>query len=541
MRIPKWVWWTIGALALFFFALPFLMSHFLPEKLTRLIEAEISEALENKGVVLYDVTLNELTISSGFGAIEINQLSIHPKRKTAGFDPAQLPGQLFDVDMFGIRLSTQVLINAALGAQKIQVNELGIDSLILVYYQNLETGDTIPESKKGDLDKLTLKNLSVNYFNLKYHSWGDSADAIAAFDQGNLTAAFELHFLPEGKMSVVTQALNVAIEALNYQPKGELYTFSLSDFQIEGERVIATGFRCDPRYDKKEFQKYLEWQSDRIETAIDTIKVSGLDVNTLLNEKTLIANNVTLSGTDIEAFRDRAVPFDTSRRPAMPTRLLRQLPFNVWVSSLTLDQMHITYLELPKESQVPGEVKFTNLQAEAKTITNIPDSLARDSMLVIDAKALLYGEATISAIFRYNLQDIRGGFSIDGQLAPMELTKVNTAVKPLSGMEILKGKHESSRIVFSGNDISATGSLQMLYSGLEVEMEPDRGKLRRAIANWTSRKLVYHGDNPKNGKERTGRIEFHRATDRFVFNFWWKCYLSGIKDITLRNGAAQAL
>jgi hypothetical protein len=305
--------------------------------------------------------------------------------------------------------------------------------------------------------------------------------------------------------------------------------------------MVASGFHCQPRYGKKEFQKHLKHQSDRIVAKIDSIKISGFDLNAMINENALMANNVKFSGTDVEAFRDRAVPFDHSRRPAMPVRLLRELPIDVWVSTVSLDNINITYFELPEESVKPGEVKFTRLQALTKNVTNIPDSLARDSMLVIDAKALLYGDTKISAIFRYNLQDIHGGFSIDGKLAPMEFTKVNAAVKPLSGMEILEGKHESSRIIFTGNDIKATGTLHMRYSGLKVEMEPNRSKLRRAITSWTSRQLVYHSDNPNNGNERTGQIEFERLTDRFVFNFWWKCYFSGIKDITLRDGAAEVL
>lgn len=543
MVIPKWVWWAIGVIAVLLIAIYLFVTLFLSGILSDTVEDEIVKALKHNGTELYDVSVNELKISTGFGAIDLGQLTIRPLPEAAQYDPLDLPAQMFDMDLLHIRLSTWGLIDLAMGKREIEVDQLSIDSLALVYFQNPESADTLSESKKGKLDALKFKEFSLGHFALDYRTWGDedTLDAIASVNQGALETGVELRFKPDGKMKIETSDFNFQLTALNYKPRGELYSFLLNGLQMFDGNLLASGFRCDPRYDKKEFQKHLKRQMDRIVAKVDTVKLSGLDLNALLNGEALHTKTVAISGADVESFRDRSVPFDHSRRPSMPIRLLRELPLDVWVSALTLNGVNITYLELPEESQIPGRVSFSNLAAIAQNISNIPDSLTRDSMLVLDAKARIYDGAQMSARFLYNLQDIHGGFSIEAELAPMDFTQINPAVTALTNMEILAGRHQSSRVVFSGNDISATGTLHMLYSGLKVEMEPDRSKLRRAITNWTSRQLVYHSDNPNNGSERTGRIEFTRATDRFIFNYWWKCYFSGIKDITLRDGASEVL
>jgi hypothetical protein len=71
----------------------------------------------------------------------------------------------------------------------------------------------------------------------------------------------------------------------------------------------------------------------------------------------------------------------------------------------------------------------------------------------------------------------------------------------------------------------------MRYSGLEIELLPDGKELFKDLARFAGRKLLYHQANPEDDELRVGKIEFDRDIRRFVFNYWWKTYLSGIKDV----------
>jgi hypothetical protein len=74
----------------------------------------------------------------------------------------------------------------------------------------------------------------------------------------------------------------------------------------------------------------------------------------------------------------------------------------------------------------------------------------------------------------------------------------------------------------------------MLYTDLDIILEPERSELRQTIGDWAGRNILYYPSNPHDNTERKGEIYFERDPSRFVFHYWWQCYLSGIKNTVQR-------
>ena len=75
----------------------------------------------------------------------------------------------------------------------------------------------------------------------------------------------------------------------------------------------------------------------------------------------------------------------------------------------------------------------------------------------------------------------------------------------------------------------------MEWNDLSLNFTPEAGDVITGITQ-SSGKMIYHQSNPDNvNKEPSGGIYFERDISRFVFNYWWNCYLSGIKNSVLHD------
>jgi hypothetical protein len=135
------------------------------------------------------------------------------------------------------------------------------------------------------------------------------------------------------------------------------------------------------------------------------------------------------------------------------------------------------------------------------------------------------------------LRDLNGGYTASGKLSELEFSRINTVLAPLLKIEAENGIHNQTTFSFSGNDIQSTGKITMLYDDLNLVLEQDRSRLGRSIIGWAGRNFLYYPSNPnRNDPVREADIEFERDKTRFVFHYWWNCYLSGIKNTVLREG-----
>jgi hypothetical protein len=305
-----------------------------------------------------------------------------------------------------------------------------------------------------------------------------------------------------------------------------------------GARLELFEAEMIPLFSKRQFRNQITHQTDRMEISVDTVRFTGFDLNQLINHNYLSVEKLELSQGRLEVFRDRHPPFNTSQRPTMPVRLIVQAPFQMWLGTIEVNDLDLFYQELPEGSAEEGVIPFRNLSATLSNITNAEDHLLQDSLMRIEATARMFGRPRLTAFFVYNLRDINGGYNARGTLAAMPFETINPAIFPLTGMRVLEGAHEQTTFSFTGNDFRSDGELTMRYSGLELDLAPERSQLRQRITNWAGRQFVYHSSNPgANGEIRLGTIDFEREIDRFVFHYWWNSFLTGAGSTVMRGGS----
>lgn len=515
----------------------------LPERLARMLEEELTSGLNPDDLDLYNVEVEQVQLSLGFPQIFIPSIRIQPKAQLIdATTPENLPKLLIKTTIRDFGISFDGVFAAIISRNNILFDRLSLSVENLTLFSN-------PDGEKEGEDKVKKedtgnKKYGIHFLQLEveafyYRPLNDTLKVLAEAKNLEFTADI-IHKMHADTSRVEWQVndYSLRVAEVNYFPDDDLYSYHAENINASAEEkmVRLSSALVKPLYDKKEFQRHLSYQTDRMDVKVGEVILAGFNIDELIGHERLSLSGITINNAYIGVFRDRNLPLDSTLRPVMPVKLMRTAPLPFFVPEIELNVIDVIYSELPEDGTAEGEVPITGIRGNILNFTNMPDSLQTDSMMQINAVGQFFEEAQLTATFDYNLMDLNGGYRARGELTRLDFTRLNPVLKPLVNVKVQDGIHEKNTFYFAGNDIRSTGEIKMHYSDLNITLEPDRSKLRQDIVNWAGRNLLYHPSNPTNNNElRTGTIDFERDVTRFVFHYWWNCYLTGIKNTVLRD------
>jgi hypothetical protein len=511
----------------------------LPDMLTSRVQNELTTLLNRHTATLYLVEVEKAEITNGLSSVHLPAIRIIPQHDVIEMTAdSLLPPRVIHAEFNNIDISMDGIISLARNRSPVNFSRFITGSIMLTIFNNPE-GSSLPSS--GEPIDISIDGFIIEHANLEYRLLADTSVLLANIHDISLHTHLAYSSMnEESTANLHLEGYRLQIGNIGMFPAESLYTFSIAGIQLEEDdnNLRLMDVVIEPVYGKSEMQQYLAFQTDRTDARFENVTVTLTGLNDIINHRRFISSNIVIKNGAADIFRDRNLPLDTLRRPKMPSRLIMEAGFSMFVSRVELSGIQAVYAERPEGQDFShqGRVPITNINAIISNITNIPDSLGKDSILVIDASAMLFEKATLNAEFIYNLQDLNGGFRARGKLVEFDFEEINQALFPLSGIKVTKGKHQHTQFWFTGNNTSVSGEMQMHYSNLTLQIGENGGRLRRGIIRVVGQNLVYHPSNPgPRNRERTGEINFERDITRFVIHYWWQSFLSGVVDTVVRD------
>jgi hypothetical protein len=540
MKITKTILLIIAGLCVLVFVIILLMHAWLPDYFSDKIEDAIRTGLNPETIDLYEVEAGTSDFSTFFMTTNISEIRIKPIDIAINeTDTGMYPQQMFEAQVYDLQISSRALIAMALGRKNVKVKHLSADSIFFTIYTNDSGIVKTDAAQSMNMEQLTFENLSTNKLSIEQRSVGDTARQV--FQTGKLD--FSGNFSFSGKDQDHFKGLGFHVQSLsilgidNFSSDG-LYTIHVDTVYFDDNHQTAelNGFRMTPRYSKKEHQRYIPYEAERFDISLNQIKISGLQQDRAMQDSAMVISQIDITGGRMDIFRDKNLPFNVKLRPPPPVRLIQDAPFGLFIGEIRMNEVDLVYELLAEGADAIGKVPFKHLNASIRNVTNLPDYLAKDSIMIIDAEAFMFNTALLQAEFKYTLTDPNGAYEAKGELASLPFVDINMAVFPIVGIEVLGGMHHTTHFNFYGNDSRSAGEIRMRYSDLEIELMPERGQMLQGIVGFVGRNVLYHQHNPKNDDElRVGKVEYERDVTRFVFHYWWHTFFSGIKDTILQG------
>jgi hypothetical protein len=200
-----------------------------------------------------------------------------------------------------------------------------------------------------------------------------------------------------------------------------------------------------------------------------------------------------------------------------------------------LNDSRVDYSEYNPASRRKGTLTFSQINGSILNVTNDSLSLVKNKFSDVKLTSLLMDRGRLDVAMRLNLTDPYASFDYSGSLGNIDANILNSAIRPLSLIEINSGFIE--KMIFSGRGSlkGVSGQLTCYYKDLKIkllEMSDQSSRLKRmGIASIYANILIIKDDNPLPGTPvRSANFSYRRPLYSSFFNMIWKGFASALLE-----------
>ena len=325
------------------------------------------------------------------------------------------------------------------------------------------------------------------------------------------------------------------------------YSIQIKEFRAStaGAYVRMNGLRVTPNFGEMEFSRRFKFQKARYTLNIEDVQLNKVDYELLNRERRISASSLILTKANLSIFLNRQIP-DSIRNKGMnfPQIALQRFKLNTTVDSVLLHNSRVDYSEYNPGSLRKGIVTFSQINGTIANLTNDSISLIKNKYSDVKLTSLLMDRGRLDVNMKFNLNDPGGAFEFGGRLGNIDAEMLNSAIRPLSLIEIKSGFIDNMIFKGTGSLNGVRGKLTCYYKDLKIALLEINSKTirlkRKGIASIFANILIIKDDNPSPGAAvRTSNFLFKRPAHSSFFNMIWKGFAEALLQTIGFDSATQ--
>ncbi|KQS41149.1 hypothetical protein [Pedobacter sp. Leaf194] len=547
-RFWLWVAGILGGLILILsFAAMFISARWKPI-LTEKIKAAVYDGSHH----LYRIDFKSINLNVVTGSLALRDVTLMPD--TLVFDSLKkqrlAPVHTFELKLKKLQIS-RVGILTAYFKKRVDVKEIRLDkpSINMIFNNVPKERDTVkPEKTLYEQISKSFKSIEVQSVKIvdadfDYINKSGPKKTKNSIKHLDITVKNFLLDSLSGKDTTrfyYTKDISFQLAGYKSTTKDKMYLMKVDTIagSSASKKITVKGLKLTPLYPELTFARKYKTQKDQYNLAFDKIEFNGVDFVGLNKYEKLHAKSLKIGPAKVEVFmsRESAPPAGFDKGRNYPHLALRRLNIPTIIDTVRLKNVDLKYSEYNPASKKTGAVEFKSLTGNILNVTNDSLRLAKNSNAKADFNSLLMGSGKLNVKIDFNLTDKNGAFSYSGSLGKFDLRNLNSLSKNLGLVEIVSGNVQHIDFKANGNLRTASGSLNMLYSNLKVQLLSDNidgeGTKQKGLLSFLANTILIKDENPKKGEApRTATMNNTRINSASFFNLMWKTVFVGIKDI----------
>ncbi|WP_186753848.1 hypothetical protein [Echinicola salinicaeni] len=328
------------------------------------------------------------------------------------------------------------------------------------------------------------------------------------------------------------------IELPNYTLKlpDSLNVLEVGLVLLSNERMVLKEVELKPRYGDYEYLDKVKYQTDVIHAKLPEVVFDHVDVKGIIESKDIRGRSMTIIEPEVNVFRDKRMPFDSTLVRPMPQELMRSSGIKMELDTIMLQNGKVVYKEFPEKGMVPGSIAFDSLTASISPfyLNKSLDDPYPISMSELKAFAMMNGVAPVNMSAKLYFDDPYL-MEVAVNLGEFQVSTINSILATNAFVKVLEGVVRPSDWRFQANKHEASGKMNFRYNRLKVMLLNERtlkkARGRTGMLNFVLNAFALRGNNPRKffNTMVEAPIYLERDTSRFIFNYWWKLSFSGLK------------
>ncbi|MGK6352520.1 hypothetical protein [Parapedobacter sp. DT-150] len=340
------------------------------------------------------------------------------------------------------------------------------------------------------------------------------------------------------------KAMLLEADSLDVIRADSLYHLHVGPLRLDTDtrELALRNLRYALTVSKTEFYRRMQRAKDISDISIARIGLTGIDIAQWVKAGTIAAAVLRIDTGAIAIYKDKTQPDPPENKIGeSPHQRLLQWKQPLAIDSVGFSGLDIRFTEVSDKTGKAGTVMFEATNGIIRNVTNDSLALARNRFMLLDVRSKVMGAGNLAVAFRFDLLDSLGGHTYKGTLGPMEGQHFNGMLTPHLNVEIERAAIDALRFDMAADDRRTSGTLQLDYHDLTLNMLSDGDNGRRStkkLASFLANRFLVNDSNPDaNGIYHTGTVYIPRPRDFSFFKMIWRSIREGTKQcLGMENG-----
>ena len=508
-------------------------------------QKKIAQAVEEKTKGLYLLHYDHLTFDEVAGMLHVKNIDIRPD--TAVYqqmvrenkDPHMLLQiQVDALDIARVR-TPKALLAKQLEGGKIKVTGARIRIMVQHFKKDSAVYNPAPDLARqllGRFLKIAIDSVQITDATVLVGNMDSSETYFRGNKVSLLLSRLLINSSAQKDSTAILFSRDLALDCkdLALSTRNKKYTIGLDSlrFTSTGNTLHIAQAKVTPRLSETAFAASFPRQKDRYDFVLQNIALHHIDRKALWY-KTIRADSLVIGESSFKIYRDISRPPDTTSKVGKyPQQQLMHLPFPLAIGSIVFTRSFIEYKERNGKSDSSGRLRFYDIHARIRNVTNRRADVQKDRRCIVDFHARLLNKAPVQAHLVMLLRDSKGRFNIQGDIGSIDAPSLNPLTEPMVLARMEKGRVDHLHFAIDGNDSIGNGRITLQYKDLKVSMlkkdKDDPGFDKKDLASFFANLAIKNSS--KTNAPRTEEVHFHRILNKSFFNLIWKTLFTGIKQ-----------
>ena len=264
-----------------------------------------------------------------------------------------------------------------------------------------------------------------------------------------------------------------------------LYTFIAEGISYSASINILTAdnLAIQPNYTEYGFTARNQFETDRIDGRLSQIAIHDFSAEDLIKAGNLTSSFIEIGAMELSLFRDKHKEFRHIDKPTFQD-LIYDYPGNLNIDSLRIRSGNIDISQRAEEAVEKGSIRFNEIDATIYKISNDTIYKTEKGYLELNVNGLLMDKGRLTVLLKARIYDRDNTFTVNGGLSGMEASALNHLLEKSAFITINSGIINKLNFSFSANNTKATGTLMLLYQGLNVAVINKKSGKSTGIIAW---------------------------------------------------------
>ncbi len=496
----------------------FSLNYYLKNKINDFIKEEIPSSVK----VEYDA----LEINSWSGTAHLSNVSVVLQSPNDSLPSTHLTSENLRIQDLSY---WDYLVN-----KKIHINKIEITDNSLTYYQTKQTDTSSKEQEKPI--KLN-KNIEIDAFKI-------GPSSITIFDNVKDSLLLKIPHLTfdlkeiRTDENIVNEKLPIEFASINIEADSIFYRLNpydnlkISNLDLKDNSLKIKNASIQTKYSRSRLSQIIPKERDHMNLSIPEMTLNEIDWGFQEDRFFAKGDQMIISQPNFNIYRDKLVTDDHKIKP-LYSKMLRELPIDLMINNITIDDANIYYSEKVKSDQPAGEIEFNNLNASIKNVGNTYNE--GEKLTALDIDATFMNQSPIHVNWNFDVQNKLDVFRFKSDVGQLNADAMNSFTEPNLLVE-LSGELKKSYFDISGNNNTAQINMKMDYDEFKIAVLNKKKKKNWLVSTIANIFVSKDSDDQEDKRFREGSGNATRDKTKSIFNYLWLSVKSGLISTMTGDG-----